>query len=148
MLSTNRLGQHKCDPCVKNNNFRECDPIHQKVSSTTLQHPLAPSPIPAPFLLTPPSSSLLPSPLEVDGNPPTLGRSVRPSMGERFTSPLPLSAWGSDPTCRKRHKKTVIWQTQRVTQTFVGVPQRLISIPRLGWGAKKATPSTKSTSKM
>ena len=27
-------------------------------------------------------------------------------MGEKFTSPLPLSAWGSDPTCRKIFEKT------------------------------------------
>ena len=65
-------------------------------------------------------------------NPPTLGRSVRPCMGERFTSPLPLSAWGSDPTCRKIHEKTrVIWQNRRFTRTLLGVSERLISIPRL-----------------
>ena len=39
-------------------------------------------------------------------HPPTLSRSVRPNMGERFTSPLPLSAWGSDPAHRRIHKKT------------------------------------------
>ena len=39
-------------------------------------------------------------------NPPTLGRSVRSSLGERFTSPLPLSAWGSDPAGRQIHEKT------------------------------------------
>ena len=39
-------------------------------------------------------------------NPPTLGRSVRTCVGERFTSPLPLSAWRADPKCRKVHEKT------------------------------------------
>ena len=62
-------------------------------------------------------------------------------MGERFTSPLPLSAWGSDPTCHKMHKKThVILQKQCFIQTFINVPVRLISIKGLGMGCQKCDP--------
>ena len=40
--------------------------------------------------------------------------------GERLTPYVrrSLSAWGSDPTCRKMHEKTrVIWQNRRFTRT-------------------------------
>ena len=66
------------------------------------------------------------------GHPPTLRRSVRPNMGERFTSPLPLSASGSDPTCRKIHEKTrVICEIQRFTRPGRGgLRGRLNSTPK------------------
>ena len=45
-------------------------------------------------------------------------------MGKKFTSPLPLSAWGSNPTCRKMHEKTrVICQKQRFARSFGCVPE-------------------------
>ena len=91
-------------------------------------------------------------------NPPTKFGRVRPREWgrvyplprERFTSPLPLSAWGSDPTCPNIHEKTnVILQKQRFTQIF-GLVSLSGSFPSRGseWGAKNATPSTESASKM
>ena len=130
MLSTNRLGQQKCNPCVK-----KCVENATPPSESQLHHPpTSPCTLSYSRPLPPHSTFLLPSlvALEVDGNPPTLGRSVRTTMGERFTSPLPLSAWGSDPTCRKMHEKThMIEQTRRFTPTLPGVLERLISIPML-----------------
>ena len=56
-------------------------------------------------------------------NPPTLGRSVRCSLGERFTSLLPLSAWGSDPAGRQIHEKTRLkCQNPRFIRTQRGCP--------------------------
>ena len=57
-------------------------------------------------------------------NPPTLGRSVRPLMGERFTSPLPLSASGSDPTCCKMYDKLIRFSKISVLLDREGVSLR------------------------
>ena len=67
-------------------------------------------------------------------------------MGERSTSPLPLSAWGSDPACRQIHDK-IRWHRQniRFTRTQRGVPNS----PRgLTSSAQNAHPSTEHASEM
>ena len=59
-------------------------------------------------------------------NPPTLGRNVRSSLGERFTFPLTLSAWGSDLAGRQMHEKTRLkCQNSRFIRTQRGVLEDL-----------------------